>query len=271
MHERVLIWAEQGVGDEILFSGMFPEIAQVLPHCLIEIDRRLLPLYQRSMPKVTFVPRNEPINEDQFDSHYPAGSLGQHFRRSLADFKPERPSYLVADQTRAQQIRASLCPNGERLVGLSWHSKNLKFGQAKSLTLEQLLPVLQIPGVRFVNLQYGAVADEIASLRANHGIEIAQCDSVDNFSDLDGLAALIEACDLVLTISNTTTHLAGALGKKTLLLLSFGNGLLWYWSNEQAGHSLWYPSVQIVKQTQVANWQEPINAAVQIVQGLAER
>ena len=65
-----------------------------------------------------------------------------------------------------------------------------------------------------VNLQYGDVEDEIREFKEATGIDVVQCASVDNREDLDGLAALIEVCDLVVSITNVTVHLAGALAKR---------------------------------------------------------
>ena len=86
------------------------------------------------------------------------------------------------------------------------------------------------------------------------GLNIKECLEVDNFNDLDGHAALIHACDFVVTVSNTSAHISGAIGKETYLMCPNGKGLLWYWSNQLNGKSLWYPSVQIYEQSQIGNW-----------------
>jgi ADP-heptose:LPS heptosyltransferase len=92
---------------------------------------------------------------------------------------------------------------------------------------------------------------------------------VDNFSELVGLADVIEACDVVLTTSNSTAHLAGALDKDTIIMLPFGRGRIWYWINEKEGHSLWYPSVQIAAQSAPA--QDWSGVATQAAHMLAQR
>ena len=81
---------------------------------------------------------------------------------------------------------------------------------------------------------------------------------IDNFNDLDGLAALISACDMVVTVSNTTAHLAAALGKPVIVLLSFSPSLLWYWHLERSD-SPWYPTVRLLRQDQNGNWNSVIN------------
>jgi ADP-heptose:LPS heptosyltransferase len=92
---------------------------------------------------------------------------------------------------------------------------------------------------------------------------------VDNLNDLEGLANLIEACDLVLTTSNSTAHLAGALNKETINLVSFGAARIWYWLNEVNGCSLWYPSVKLVEQERDdADWSGAVGRAVKHLSGL---
>jgi hypothetical protein len=177
--------------------------------------------------------------------------------------------YLKADKAKAKKIRSALCPKGQKLCGVSWKSSNKDIGAKKSMRLEDLLPALRMPGVVFVNLQYGDVAQDIADLQTEHGIEILQYSEVDNFNDLDGLANLIEACDVVLTTSNSTAHLAGALNKDTINLVAFGDARIWYWLNEVGGQSLWYPSVKLVEQERDDDgWSAAVGRAVKHLPGL---
>lgn len=245
---RLLIWEEQGIGDQILFGSMLADAAAAVSETIVQTDARLVPLFARSLPGIRFLATEEGVPEDAYDAHLAMGALGRHFRRNSEDLPAAADGYLKADTARADALRASLCGPGERLIGLSWKSKNAKFGEAKSLGLVDFLPLLRLPGVRFVNLQYGDTAAETADLRDRFGIDVQTCASVDNFSDIDGLAALIEACDFVVTTSNTTVHIAGALGKTTLMILTYGGDILWYWGNRRDGRSLWYPSVRMVAQ-----------------------
>jgi len=125
-----------------------------------------------------------------------------------------------------------------------------------------------LPGIQFVNLQYGPVADDIASLQPAQRQRISVLQEVDAFNDLDSLLSLVQACDLVVTTSNSTAHLAGALGKKTLLLLPHAVGKLWYWS-EKDGRCLWYPSIEFFSQDAQGRWDAPINALAKKLEGIA--
>jgi ADP-heptose:LPS heptosyltransferase len=103
----------------------------------------------------------------------------------------------------------------------------------------------------FVNLQYGEVEQEISQAEKDLGVKIINLDSVNKHDDIDGLAAIIEACDLVISIDNTTVHLAGALGKETHVLLPYVPDWRWLLDRDD---SPWYPSVKLYRQTAVNDW-----------------
>jgi len=130
----------------------------------------------------------------------------------------------------------------------------------KSLRLQDLLPVLSLADTTAVDLQYGDTLAERRMLEETADIAITHLDDIDNFHDIDGLAALIHACDAVVTISNVTAHLAGAMGKPTFLLAPWSKGKIWYW-HEGHSRSLWYPSVRLYLQGADDRW----NAAIEAV------
>jgi ADP-heptose:LPS heptosyltransferase len=110
-----------------------------------------------------------------------------------------------------------------------------------------------LPDIDFIDLQYGDTEEEKKSLYDEYGIEIKTIDEIDNFNDIDGLSSLIDVCDFVITSSNITAHLSGALGKKTFLLIPYSVGKIWYW-HENRNKSLWYPSVNIYRQEKNKSW-----------------
>jgi hypothetical protein len=148
---------------------------------------------------------------------------------------------------------------------LSWVSKNKDLGEDKSLRLQDLKPVLELPGLEFVDLQYGDTSAERKSLQESTGIRVKHVDEVDNFNDIDGLAALISACDVVITVSNTTAHLAGALGKHVMIMVPCSSGLFWYWHSERSD-SPWYPCAKLFRQTVVGEWGSVVEAVGQELQ-----
>ena len=106
--------------------------------------------------------------------------------------------------------------------------------------------------VVLVNLQYGDVEDEIREFKEATGIDVVQCASVDNREDLDGLAALIEVCDLVVSTSNVTIHLAGALAKETWVLVP--RVVVNFWWLSERKDSIWYPSLKVYRQNLSDEW-----------------
>ena len=109
-----------------------------------------------------------------------------------------------------------------------------------------------------IDLQYGDTREEREALKKRNGININKVNDIDNFSNIDGLASLIDACDFIVTISNVTAHIAGALGKKVFLMVPYSKGRCWYW-HDGLKQSLWYPSIQIFSQTEAGDWSLPIN------------
>ena len=97
-------------------------------------------------------------------------------------------------------------------------------------------------------------AAEAAGLHFNKAV------TIDLTKDIDGVASLVDACDVLVSTSNTTVHIAGALGKPVLLMLPYRSGKLWYWSEAQGGHSLWYPTVTAFHQEQPDSWTSTIEA-----------
>ena len=168
--------------------------------------------------------------------------------------------YLKADLVKTAELRSRIEKKEHLVCGISWRSKNADFGADKSITLEKLTPLLSAPGVDFIDLQYGDTSDERLAFEQTHGICIRRLDDIDNKNDIDSLAALISACDIVITISNVTAHIAAALGKPTLVMLPNSPSLFWYWHRERTD-SPWYPTAVLVRQNQPGEWQDVIEIA----------
>jgi len=250
----LLVWGEQGLGDEILYTGMVPDLAQYTKSVVLEVEPRLVKLFSRSLPDARVMGRGEPPPQS-IKAQSPLASLGQYLRPSWDAFPRRNHGYLVADRGLAANLRQRLSPHGDVVMGLSWVSKSPSFGQFKTAQLRDFESVLRLPGCRYVDLQYGDTLAERESLRQATGLTVERLDDVDNTNDIDALAALITACDLVVTVSNTTAHLAGALGKPTILFVPHSGGRLWYWFTER-DDSPWYPRMRIKRQKQEQSWKD---------------
>jgi ADP-heptose:LPS heptosyltransferase len=176
---------------------------------------------------------------------------------------------LVADRTRRDELRRRIGASvGEKLIGISWSSNNREFGRHKSTLLAHWAPLLSVPGTIFVDLQYGDTARERQALRTEAGVELRHFDDLDLTDDLDGVAALIAACDLVITVSNTVAHIAGALGKETWVLLPASAGKLWYWGLD-ATTTPWYPTAKLYRREQDQDWAPVFERAARDLRSLA--
>ncbi len=247
---RLMIWGEQGIGDEIMFAGIVSGLLVREVRPLLLTDPRLAPLFSRSLPGIDvagrqpgFIPKAEGITRQ-----IAAGDLGALMRPDRMAF-PQRGRYLAADPARVRYFRAKYAElaRGNKLVGIAWRSTNAAQGAYKSLTLGDLAPLLRQPGCCFINLQYGNNAAEIAALRETHGLVLHHDDEVDPLRSLEDQAAQIAALERVVSTSNSAVHLAGALGVPTWLLLPHsGRGVQWYWGREGA-ETPWYSSLRLLR------------------------
>ena len=258
MRQRVLLWGEQGLGDEIMFASLILDMHSLSSKLIVQTDQRLVDLFKRSFPdNIDFRPRDEIVSETEYDAHIPLGSAPLHFRQTLESFKSRSEGWLSACSTRAKTLRSKLLlDDSEVLIGISWHTTAHRNGaQNRLIPLNQIAQMLQVPKVRLVSLQYGDFVNEIKKLSTDYGIKVAQVTEIDNMNDIDGLAALISACDRIVSIDNTTVHLAGALGKETKVLLPFS--CEWRWG-QGSQDSYWYDSVQLLRQVIIGDWEHVI-------------
>jgi Tfp pilus assembly protein PilF len=258
---RLLVWGEQGIGDEIRMAAILPDLVARGENIMLECDPRLGSLFGRSFPSVEIVARATPPADATKDRairfQVPAEDLIM-LRPSLESFRGHRP-YLKPDADRVASVRETLAtamePLGpkDRIVGISWLSKNAEFGDLKTSPLAAWAPILKTRHCRWVDLQYGDTTVERAALTSTHQIAPLHLPDLDLTKDIEGVAALIAACDLIITISNVTAHLAGALGKEAWVLLPFGHAQPWYWFAER-GDSPWYPSLRLYRQRGFDDW-----------------
>jgi tetratricopeptide (TPR) repeat protein len=253
----LLVWAEQGLGDQILYASMLRELVSYADSVVFEVEPRLAPLFRRSFPAVKIVELGPELYAGRIDAQISLGEVGRFLRRDWAAFPRSEHGYLRADPALSARLRERLGGRKQRVVGLSWKSVNPSIGQSKSAPLRDFAKILRLPEVRSVDLQYGDTFEERAAIEQEFGVQVLHIDEVDNRNDIDALAALITACDAVVTVSNTTAHLAGALGKPTWVLVPYGFRRIWYWFSDRAD-SPWYPHMQVRRQAALQPWSELI-------------
>lgn len=258
---RLLLWAEQGIGDEIFYFGILNNFAVIHSKLTISVDKRLIDLFKRSIPSVEFIDRKQNFNlaeNNNFDYQAPIGDIPYLFSvyKFLNNKCPE--PFLKIDHNKVQKLKHNhQFSNAKLICGISWKSSNKEIGFSKSIELIDLLPLLSIDNIEFVSLQYGVTTEEINFVKQKTGVNIKVIDDLDIYNDIDGLIALISICNFVVTTSSITAHLTGSIGKKGMVLLPFSKGKIWYWHSGE-GESRWYPSLELVSQTKENDWTDPI-------------
>lgn len=254
----LLVWAEQGLGDQIMFCNPVPELAAQGEHIVLQCEPRLERLFARSFPEVGVVPRG-PDGAARIERAAPAlqvpmSQLPVYLRRSRQAF-PRHRGYLRAAPERVAYWRSRLEALGPgRKIGLSWVGGTVKTGKTRrSMTLEDWLPLLRQPGLRFVSLQYTDCAAELAWLREAHRIDVEHWQEA--IDDYDETAALVTALDAVASVCTAVIHLAGALDRPTLVAVPWWPA----WPFMLEGDEMpWYPSVRLFRQDAPNEWRAPI-------------
>ena len=261
--KTVLVYAEQGLGDEIMFASCLPDLASQAARCIVDCSPRLTALFARSFP---FAQVHGAVQTDgdcewlrplaPVDYQSAAGSLPGFFRRRREDF-PAHDGYLRADPARVAHWRTRFAADAPaRRIGLAWRGGMASTRRReRSLELAALASLWQVPDVRFVSLQHDATADEVAAFTARNGLALDHDAQV--LADLDETAALISALDLVITVCSANVHLAGALGRPAWVMVP----VVAEWRYLAAGERMaWYPSVRLFRQAQAGEWVPVIDA-----------
>ncbi len=261
--KTILVWGEQGVGDEVLFAGQIPDLLTQGADVVLECDPRLIPLYERSFDGVRCIAKTEPPSEDihnpDIDFQIPSGNLGRWLRPGLDAF-PRHGGYLRPDQKQRNALRQQYLDGDDvTLVGIAWSSNNIKLGRHKSMPLSALQPLLGVPGIRLIDLQYGDTGGARKDFEDATGTAIIHDDTIDQMANLDAFAAQVAAMDLVISVSNTTVHIAGAMAVPTWVLLNAAPLSCWMLEGEE---SPWYPSVRLFRQTEPGEWGDVVERAV---------
>lgn len=258
---NILLLGEQGLGDQVMFASMIPDLAATATRLTCVCDLRLARLFSASFEGVSFQGLgNPPVLAVPPDATLLAmGSLGRLYRRGEADF-PGTP-YLRASPAVIEAWAARLGPRPKGLrIGLSWRGGVPSTGRSqRSLGLAQLAPVLDLPDCEFVSLQYGDVATELAALNAGRGVPVRAFDPAETH-DFEDLAGLIANLDVVVSVQTAAVHLAGAMGTDCLTLLPHNPE----WRYTASGSAMpWYQSVELYRQPEPGAWEPVVREVAQ--------
>jgi tetratricopeptide (TPR) repeat protein len=229
----LLVWGEQGLGDELAFYGLLNEVQNRCQSVAVECEPRLVSMLQRSFPEmlVRATDLKKPSVQYEYDFHVPAGSLMGIFRNEISDFKKFKP-YIKPDPQLENEFHTRLMPFREKkLVGICWRSGKTDARRNQNyLPLGDLSQLLCIPDLTFVNLQYGDCERELAAAEEAFNIKILRWHDIDLKNDQEALAALINNLDAVISAGTAVAPMALAVGAP---LLWFGlRGWTWFGQEE---------------------------------------
>jgi tetratricopeptide (TPR) repeat protein len=242
--QRILLHAEQGLGDTVQFIRYVPQVARRGGRIAVACQPELLALLKTMEGVEEWATPGQAW--PQFDVHCPLPSLPAALRTTPATI-PAIVPYLSADAEKSEQWALRL-PNGVRKIGLSWAGRPTHpHDRERSLQLERLAPLSG--SAWFCSLQKG----ESAAQAKSPPMELT--DWTRELNDMSDTAALIDQLDLVITVDTSVAHVAGALGKPVWVLLPFVPD--WRWMLHRAD-SPWYPTMRLFRQPRPGDWQTPI-------------
>ena len=262
----LLVFGEQGLGDEVMFANLIPEVIEALGpqgRLTLAVEPRLIPLFQRSFPEArvgghaTYAVGGRTVRvapflaeDEALDYWAPMGSLLRRFRPTVDSFPP-RAGFLTPAPDRVAHWRDALeqAPAGLK-VGLLWKSGLMNGARRRYFSpFEAWAEVLAVPGVSFINLQYGDCAAELDLARREMGVDIWTPPGIDLKQDLDDIAALTCALDLVVGFPNATVNLAGACGASAWITSAPGA-----WPRLGSDHYPWYPQMRVFTASALGDW-----------------
>lgn len=264
--KRLLLLGEQGLGDEVMFASTVPDLLDDIGpqgKLYLAVEQRLQSLYQRSFPTVEVGPyatgkwghqsvRIAPWLQsrlDEIDCWAPMGAAVRRYRKCIEDF-PTRRHFLTADPDKVfkwRQVLAELGPKPK--IGVLWKSLFVDPARSRQFTsFTAWAPVLGMAEVTLVTLQYGDCRQELAAAR-EAGFDLWSPPGIDLKDDLDDLAALCVALDLVVGPANATTNIAAACGGEVSLVAIPGA-----WTQLGTPGWPWYPQLRVMPGGRFGDW-----------------
>ena len=218
--KTILIWSEQGVGDTITWSSCLSHITSQAKHCILECQEKLVPLLKRSFPKIEVKAENRSLDEERndFDFHISMGSLYQNLNKEIF-LKTKVDAYLVPDPDRVDYWRKKLESLGNGpYIGVSWKSVLMSPDRIPNYALiSEWSSLLKLPNIKFINLQPKDFEEDLSKIKNEMGVKVHNFEDIDHWEDLDDVAALCTALDMVVSNKITVPLIAAGVGTLTKL------------------------------------------------------
>lgn len=267
--QRVVLYGEQGIGDEICFASMVPDALNVCAKVVIDCNPKLERLFARSFPNaVVYGTRN--ILEDkpwdaedrEIDASLPIGQLGELFR--LKDESFDAKPFLVADPIRVMMWKALWQTKRKPVIGIAWSGGIPRTGaKFRVCPLEDWLPLFEKVDAHYVCLQYKPADVEIADFREKcQWVDLVEYPYATLTDDYDDTAALVASLDCVVSVPTAVVHLAGAVGTPNVMMKAK------YGCWKTAAGIPFHPVTQFVDWQ--GSWRDSITASLTHVEAICE-
>lgn len=257
---NVLIWAEQGLGDEVMFASIFRELQGLSERFFIECDKRLFNIFRASFPQLHFIPKSLVRNTSPIKYQLPLASLGRYFRRTPKSFDASRNGYLEwSGRSLKDETLAALEKLPRPWIGVSWESYALtkNFRARKSISAGEFSVLTRDFPASFINLQFSNPHKHEKKYAVEQGVpeNVVTLPGIDLKNDIEALVALVVRLDGIVTIGNTVAHLCGAFGVKAEVLLPSVPD--WRWGHDGL-RSVWYSSLIFTRNDSAEAWAGPL-------------
>ncbi len=273
---RLLVTVEQGLGDQIAFASIIPDLADTLSRdgcsVILECEPRLVSLFARSFPNVTVQACEIEARGGRKTARYhwlttgadfavELATLPRYLRRSF-DYFPARERYLTADSTEAAHWRDWLGAQGAGpYIGICWRSGNVSGLRALQFApIEQWAEFIRVLPGQIVSLQYDAREDEIALLKKLSGREILVPPRLDQKHEIDRTCALMSNLDAAISAPTAVSWMTAALGVPTFKILYNTS-----WTAFGKDHEPFAPAARCIMPAKSGDWPDAFaKASVEI-------
>jgi len=266
--KKILLWNYQGVGEDILQLSMVDELLQLGAQLIIEATPRMAELVAMRWPNIEVVMRPDDVTKENpriygtdIDYQAPGFWACKFLRPTFESFPQHRGAYLQVDEKLSAQLRQKYLSEkvgATRVIGISWRAAGL-FRRRRSLELADWLPLFDLPKTVVVDVQYGDTSDERKNFASRFPQHLVHDETIDAMTSLAHQAAQLKACDAVVSVRNSTVHLAGALNIPCQVLMPPPQASTWFWFRDRAT-SPWYPSLTLHPLHDDFAWQPVMNA-----------
>ena len=246
--KTLLVWGEQGLGDELLFFSVLHELIALNGRIIVECDSRLVKLLSRSYPNFTFRPsayKNDfnlsAVNVD-FDLHISAGDLMGNYRKNIESFQKGGPYIKINEELKIKYKNRLSKISPKKKIGICWRSSKMNALRNKHyINLNEWTPIFELSDkFDFINLQYDDCNEELLNIKSLYGIEIHNWKDIDLKNDLDSVLSLISSLDAVVSVGTSVASLTAAIGSELFMLYRKT------WTNFGTSYYPAYPHVEII-------------------------